>query len=201
MSAIQVETYEVEEVNSDLEAEEDGEYLAMVDRLKLDGQKKLINPDTKEVSPYRKMTDEEFKIFKILFPTSVTVEQYSSHKIPVRVLQVYQHARSLNLYTDIFVWDESTVEITDPVLVGRRKASEYSYSYDILARWGSALAPIEKLKEFANKKAAAFLSKRLEKIKNQVKTLEERKDAFDIVGVCSWNGGFEDITIAGIHNE
>ncbi len=201
MSAVQVETYEVDEVNSDLDTEEDGSYLAMIDRLGLKGQRELVNPETKQVSPYRKMTDEEFKIFKILFPKVISVENYSNHKIPIRVLQVYEHAKSLELYEDISVWDEPAVEITDPVLVGKRKAGSYNYVYDILARWGSALASVEELRELANKKAMAFLNQKIDKLETEIVVLKTRKDAFNIVKVNDWNGCLEEITIDGINYE
>ncbi|MEM1225926.1 MAG: hypothetical protein AAGJ40_09515 [Planctomycetota bacterium] len=90
--------------------------------------------------PYREMTKDELFMYQVLCPASVKVAEYSRSPIPLRVLQVLSHARSLELFSDFYVWDKASQVLKEPVLVAYDK-NEYSWDRKlyILARWGEEL--------------------------------------------------------------
>lgn len=94
---MQTETYEVEKIDqNEMQAlAADGEAALLIEQLGLKGQQTLMTPETKELIPYRVMTKEEHTVFKTLFPQRCAVEEYQQGPIPLRVLQVAAHARTL----------------------------------------------------------------------------------------------------------
>lgn len=140
---MQVETFECTETASEpIEAGE--EAIALIESLGLNGQKALIGNDDKSTrdtrSPYREMRRDEQFVYSMLCPEKVAVDEYDAAPIPLRVLQVMAHAKSLGLFKSFEIWDKESVAVKDPVLVaidGERWNSQATRY--ILARWGEVL--------------------------------------------------------------
>lgn len=147
---MQVETYEVTEETTEgrPKAEVDAVSLQLIEDLGLDGQRQLlVGSDDEDVGtqliPYRRMTEQEVVVYQECFKDRGAVEAYSAGPIPVRILQVIAHAKTL--FEDIEVWGPR-VHDPDPLLVGRRTPERgYGTEYYLLARWGEALVPFEDL--------------------------------------------------------
>lgn len=147
---MQVETFEVQEVAAEpLEACE--EALTLIEELGLEGQKSLTckheASDSDARFPYREMLAEEVRIYGILCPSKVKLEEYKASPIPLRVLQVAAHCMSLNPELQLFVWDKRSAEIKDPVLVAETRGNSWDAGFKrfILARWGEELEHISVL--------------------------------------------------------
>lgn len=148
----------VEEYTSEVKPEviqqlaEDGETLMLLDELELEGQKSLYqssdSTETVKPHPYRTMTAEEMVVFDVCFPTKCEVVKYKQCPIPLRVLQIISHVRSLNNpdMAYIEVWAPKP-GVVDPLLVARK--SHYQGPLYLLARWGSSLTPFKQLQEKA----------------------------------------------------
>lgn len=154
---MQVETYEIEEVSGEMgNMAADAEAIELAERLGLNGQKKLANPETLTRIPYPKLTGVQSIVFRTLFPNKTTVEEYSEGVIPLRVLQVIAYCRENNLYRRLEVWHPEP-GVRDPVLIGTMRESVYHSGDDfLLARWGDALESFEKLVEKAKAKWIAI---------------------------------------------
>lgn len=141
-----VETYEVEKIDqNEMQAlAADGEAALLIEQLGLDGQKSLMSPETKELIPYRVMTKEEHIVFSALFTQRCKVEDYKAGPIPLRVLQVAAHARSLTFpgFGYLEVWYPKQ-GLDDPFLVARQ--SSYQDPVYMLARWGDSLLAFAEL--------------------------------------------------------
>ena len=150
---MQIETYEIEETvvgdGITTPAEVEAEAIGMIETLGLEGQKELLTPKTEDAStvkrvPYPIMSDSEMRGYGACFPVHDDVAQYSAGIIPIRVLQVVEHAKPM--FGKIEVWHDKVID-PDPVLVG-----QVSYNkYRLLARWGEALVPFEELLQKAQK--------------------------------------------------
>jgi len=142
MATIEVETFEIEEMNEEQTPEEmDAEAIALVEAMELDGQKSLhtAGPDGQQSRlPYPKMSTEEFAVYHALFPAEKKIEAYDAGIIPVRVLKLAQEAKEKHGY-ELMVW-AARVFNPDPVLVGKKNNAYY-----LLARWGTALVPYKQL--------------------------------------------------------
>ncbi len=149
---MQVETFEqTEVVGGVLESERSEEALALIEKLGLEGQSKLVSGgDVKTRCPYREMNTKEIEVYSTLFPQRVEIDKYESSMIPLRVLQVAAHAKSLEIYSKILVWSETT-KPTDPLLVGMVGQDSWNAKYHILARWGEALESFDVLYEKAKR--------------------------------------------------
>lgn len=92
---MQVETYEVTELDATGELECEADAVALIEELGLAGQQELITGrgKTKQRMPYRKMTAEEFRVYNTIFGQKVNIRTYSDEPIPLRVLQVAAHAK------------------------------------------------------------------------------------------------------------
>lgn len=145
---MQIETFEqTEVVGGKLEDENSAEALALIETLGLHGQIAMTTKTKENVSvrcPYRVMTKKESRVYEHLYPNKVSIENYRDSMIPLRVLQVAAHAKSLNIYKSITVWCEDG-RPTDPVLVGDIKTGEWQTETHILARWGDALESFDVL--------------------------------------------------------
>lgn len=136
MVTMQVETFEVQEV-----AEEGAdlceEAVRLVEELELEGQRSLSTPDTDaRRNPYRVMTVEEAFVYGVLLPRHVPVQSYADGPIPLRVLQVLAHAKSLNFFKSFEVWCPQVPQPHgDPLLI----ASPNWSTFYPLARWGEVL--------------------------------------------------------------
>lgn len=150
--AMQVETYEVQEVE-DQTIENNEESLELIKSLGLEGQQSLINPEKTTTFPYRKMTKEEGIVYDILLPNKCKVGDFKEEQIPLRVLQVLAHAKNLDFFDDFFVMYPENADVKDPVLYGMKKEG-YNEMRFILARWGEVLQSIPELTKIAMKKFA-----------------------------------------------
>lgn len=116
----------------------------LIEQLGLHGQKSLMTPETKELIPYRVMTKEEHIVFSALFTQRCAVTDYKAGPIPLRVLQVAAHARTVTLpdFEYLEVWYPRQ-GMDDPILVARK--SSYQDPVYMLARWGDSLLPFSEL--------------------------------------------------------
>lgn len=140
---MQIETYEVTECGPQ-GAESEPEALALIESLGLEGQKTLVRGDGGDAAriPYERMNAEQVAVYRTLFPEETLVEKYARGPIPIRVLQVIAHGREL--FGRLVVRSPASAALADPVLIGRNADGDY-----LLARWGEALEPFEKLRERA----------------------------------------------------
>jgi hypothetical protein len=156
---MQVETYEALEVDCEGNVESDSEAVALIEKLGLAGQQKLIRRTESgggtivSRNPYRKLTAEESFVYRELCPEQCKVAEYDAGPIPLRVLQVAAHAA--DHFKELQVWAATSVAIKDPVLVGVKTERVAGRSWDdtvtfILARWGDVLEPFDKLLEKAS---------------------------------------------------
>mgnify|MGYP000212244159 FL=1 len=138
-----VETYECTETAAEpIEATE--EAVAIMESLGLEGQLESSKPDANGNAtrcPYRVMTADEQFAYGVLCPTVSPIEKYKASPIPLRVLQLAAHAKSLDMFEGLVVWDRAEAAIPDPVLVGVAPDGEYTWMKKnyILARWGEQL--------------------------------------------------------------
>lgn len=184
---MQVETFEcTETAHEPIEACE--EAVRLMDELGLDGQKTLVTKSEKtgfdSRCPYREMNGTESFVYRVLCPEESSLKDYGRSPIPLRVLQVAAHAKSLGIFKELRVWDRASPAVKDPVLVGVKKHLQYDWMDGpvfILARWG------EELETFSVLAKRAFDAKReqfvdtLQRIANsiagRIATAREMNDA------------------------
>ena len=149
---------------------EDGETSMLIESLGLSGQAELYKPNDKgqlQVHPYREISAEELVVFGTMFPEKCCVTKFRQSPIPLRVLQIIEHVRSLSdpdmAYLE--VWAPKPGKV-DPILVARK--SYYQSPIFLLARWGSALESFADLKLAAVNKLTAKLTQQLEELKIKV---------------------------------
>ena len=178
MNTLLVETYEVESLNgSEIEnLAAEGEALAIIEQLGLDGQKNL-GGESGSNFPYRQLTAIEHFTFKTLFPNRAKIEDYKAGPIPLRALQVAAFVRQLDSeeFAYLEIWYPAP-GIDDPVLVARKNS--YSDPVYLLARWGAALKPVEELYEQAKGLVSSKTKAKLLKIKQEVETALADPDSF-----------------------
>lgn len=161
---MQVESFEcVETASEPIEATE--EALALIESLGLEGQKEFCSERNGHAtrSPYRKITQEEFFVYRTLCPQRTKLHEYSDGPIPLRVMQIAAHATQLKIGPYLHVWHRAILAVKDPVLVATDSEyiSEWSDRFSdkiwILARWGEELETFHTLIE----RAAASVHERL----------------------------------------
>jgi hypothetical protein len=141
-----VETYEAHEVEEQT-IQDHEECIGLIESLGLIGQKELINPDKTNKFPYRKMTAEESFVYGLLLPKNCIIEEFKESQIPLRVLQIYAHAKTLEFFTSFEVLFSPNSDEKDPVLIGKKQGnSSWEFQRFLLARWGEVLEPFEELK-------------------------------------------------------
>jgi len=142
---MQVETYEATETTVD-GAECTQDAVQLMRELELDGQLKRLEQSNGVANPYRKMTAEEAFVYQRVCPKRTRLNEYDSGWVPLRVLQVAAHARTM--FTTLLVLHPEDVRI-DPVLVGTSTKYNALHTRDddhILARWGEVLLPLAELR-------------------------------------------------------
>lgn len=165
---MQVETYEVEPQSTEIASlAADGEAAMLIEQLGLDGQRSLVNQKTGTVCPYRLITAEEKAVFETLFPQKAAAKDYKSGPIPLRVLQCIAHVRELERADMAYlqVWYPKDGK-DDPVLVAR--SDYYTNPIYLIARWGLALLPFEKLREMAIEKMTASAKAALSRARSEI---------------------------------
>jgi hypothetical protein len=146
---MQVETFECQETATET-TEISQEAIALVERLNLAGQLSLIDRssdiEVPQRCPYRQMKADEQFVYTLLCPNKESVDHYAGSPIPLRVLQVLEHAKSLNIFESFHIWSAEG-QIKDPVLVAMQPVacSTWSKLVFILARWGDKLDAFSQL--------------------------------------------------------
>lgn len=154
---MQVETFECTETASEpIEATE--EAIELMKSLGMEGQLGLTKKDDNGNDtrcPYREMTADELFVYGVLCPAKYEVSDYDLSPIPLRVLQIASHAKSLDMFDKLVIWDRESAAVVDPVLVGNiRTKGQFGTSDDktyILARWGATLDSFVTLLDQATK--------------------------------------------------
>lgn len=148
---MEIETYEIEQAASEATAmAQDGAALELIESLGLEGQKRLLNPETGTRNPYRVMDDYEQTVYNAVLTEHVELNAYDADTIPLRVLQVAAHAKECGLFHKIEIWYAPPATLKDdPILVGYARKSSYESTLHILARWGKSLLPLEQLEAMA----------------------------------------------------
>lgn len=179
---MQVETYEEKETVQDDEiaaAMMEGEAAMLIESLELEGQKKLFTSSNGAMAPhpYRAMTKEEAAVFGILFPNITEATAYSDGPMPLRILQVISHVKSLAREDMAFIGVMHPEKfVDDPVLFAQK--THWSGTRYILARWGKALEPFEDLKKKAFQKATEATASKLRNIQRQIQMLIDQGDDY-----------------------
>lgn len=172
---MKIETYEVEPAETEIESlANDSEARAICESLGLAGQLSLSDNETETTFPYRRMTAIEQRVFEIHCPIKTPLESYKSDPIPVRVLQVAQHAKSCNFCKVFYVWHPKDARL-DPILTGHTD-SIYSGEAYLLARWGAVWKDFDQLLTEAK---AIWRKRRVAKIKNSISKLEGHLNGAD----------------------
>lgn len=156
--AVQVETYEVEEIPGGTTPEIETEAAALIEKLGLKGQTELLAPKGERVQ-FPEMTAQEHAVYGELFPQRTPVADYAAALIPLRVLQLIAYATEQEQFTSIEVWHKR-VRDPDPILVGKRKGDKVF----LMARWGDALQPFARLAEEARAHATVRIRGVLQKV-------------------------------------
>jgi hypothetical protein len=185
---MQIETYEAisldeqhGEIVNELVSEE---AMSIIDALGLDGQKELLSEhetDGESVTtraPYRTMTAEESAIFGAVLPRHVTIDRYNDAPIPLRVLQVAAHARTIDMFNRIEVWCPANPAAPDPLLIAW-SGKEFSRDRKafILARWGEVLEPLDVLRDKAAQILRTNVVAKIEEAREELNGLERGLDA------------------------
>jgi hypothetical protein len=170
---MKIETYECEELRGSeaTTMAADAEAIELIEKLGLEGQRKLANPDTCTREPYREMTKLELFVWSSVCPEKTEVTQYRLSPIPLRVLQVIAYARELGIYTRLEVWHPKQVK-EDPILVGVPNNEQWSSKRHLIARWGDVLVPFAELQERAKEVMARNFAAALDEIKQEVTRAE-----------------------------
>lgn len=167
-----VETFECEETKSE-HIECSDEAVKIIEEMGLSGQQKLIsrvNDERPTRCPYRKATKEEKTVYGLICPSQGKLSEYADAPIPLRVLQVAMHAKSLNFFEEFVVWSATSADVKDPVLFATRKEpGTYgpTTEYYILARWGDALDEWPAMLKIAGEKWK-------DKVRDHIQSLQDR---------------------------
>lgn len=171
-----VETFE-QKVEHHPEACEEASRL--IEELGLVGQQTLTNPEQAETRcPYRQWHADEMEVYSLLCPSTDKAEDYDADTIPLRVLQVLAHAKSLEIYETFRVLHAANPAVKDPVLVGVPTGQQWSRSkWHILARWGAELDEFPVLADKAARLKAAKMLDEVLKVRAEVEVIVARVEA------------------------
>lgn len=176
---MEIETYEQNEITPEgIESNE--EQIALINELGLEGQQSLISGDGVDLCPYPLMTDEERYIYKTILPKKSSIEEYKDGPIPLRVLQVIAHAKTLDTFKYLYIYSEPSIDVDDPILIGTNESYwdlDHNNPVWLLARWGKELAPLHELKVMADKINSTRLvqkfSKRIDDMKMAIQRIHD----------------------------
>ena len=157
---MEIETFEVIDVQDGIgEADNPEEFARLTEAMGLTGQRAFVKGDPEEGSvttvPYRVITRDENFAYRELCPKKREPDAYRNGPIPVRVLQVLEHARSTDFFEDFQIWSADSAAIPYPVLIGihypnGKAAESWNKKHFLLARWGAVLEAVPALLEKAN---------------------------------------------------
>jgi hypothetical protein len=166
--AMKVEEFSTVELTSAGDVDSAEQVKALVEQLDLTGQKKFVSGESTETFCYRKMTLQEDAVYGAICPSRTKLVEYADSLMPLRVLQIAAHAKSLNVFDDLVVWHPENADMRDPVLVGVQKIKNQWGGTDdhlyLLVRWGTALKPFVECVEEARKIIAAKAKTELQDI-------------------------------------
>lgn len=166
---MKVETYECQETIAE-HPEIAEEAIKYIEELGLKGQISLLSPKTEEKPqsrcPYRKMKKDERFIYRTLCPDTFSAEAFSECPIPIRVLQVFSHAKSLGIFKKYQIWCTGS-QAKDPILVAY-DSDAWNAEPFILARWAEELDEWSILVKKATQKIKENWKLKLAKIKDEV---------------------------------
>jgi hypothetical protein len=166
---MQIETFEVEQTSSEIAVlAQDAAAVELCEKLGLKGQLTRSESKTLTRNPYRQIQADEAFVYAVLCPERTRPEEYSAEPIPLRVLQVFSHAKELGIYDRFEIWSARHASVKDPVLVGIIKQGGWQDVVYILARWGKELIPVDEMLPAAYKKWHAERMAALLKVKGQV---------------------------------
>lgn len=178
---MKIETYEVEPAETEIEGlANDSEARAICESLGLTGQLSLSDNETETTFPYRRMTAIEQRVFEIHCPIKTELAKYKSDPIPVRVLQVAQHAMSCGVCKEFYVWHPKDARL-DPILTGHTQ-NIYSGEIYLLARWGAVWKEFDQLlaeaKTIWREKRIAQIKKSIFELEGHIKGVDSDADLF-----------------------
>ncbi len=175
MAEIQIEEFTEQELSSSGIQDNLEEIKQTVEKLGLEGQTKFLNQEAKGTFPYRKITKEESNIYSILCSSRTELKSYGDSLIPLRVLQIAAHADSTGFFKTLYVLHPENGDMSDPILLGvHEEVRQESWGKNtitelyILARWGTVLEPLSKLRELAKQKAIDKIRTNLGEIKQKL---------------------------------
>ena len=166
------EVYTIEQEGFGLDAlVADGENALLRDTLDLPEMK--LKDSNAAPFKFRQLTENESKVFKVLFPVGTALEKYYSF-VPNEVLEALKDFRETcptRLHGSPRVWHAKDYD-PDPVLVqGFQKNPDYNFAsgYYLIARWGKALPPFEELQYTAFHRWRAQRLNKLRALKQELK--------------------------------
>lgn len=188
---MQVETFECQEtITEPVDASE--EAIRLIESMQLGGQLSLVRPKTEDSTaarcPYRKIRGDEQFVYRLLCPQSASLERFAECPIPLRVLQIAAHAKSLEMFDEFEVWS-ATGEVKDPVLIAQKKTGSWQYDIFILARWGDVLDEWGILVTKAMEKWRAKVRAQLTTIRAEIAVDEQKLDAMSLDRAAVKEGG------------
>lgn len=146
---MEVQSYLIEDAEALISDPSEMEnFKQLIEELGLEGQQELIG-DGGTACPFPVMERGTKRVLETVFPKKTEVKAFRSEVIPIRVLSLIALAEREKYFDRIHVWHSETHE--DPVVVGQ-KGSEWSGEHYLIARWGTALLPMERLYEMALEK-------------------------------------------------
>ena len=178
---MKVETFEIELTeNNTVTGQVEAEALELIESLGLKGQEDFIGKDeetdVKRVIPYRKATEDQRNIVKLLFPELTPVEEFQEEPIPLRVLQVIAFVKQNCSDEMPYIGIHHVRGVDkDPVLVGKKNS--WDSEFFLLARWGDALESWEKLHAKAEKLWVKQTKTKLASIKAEIASIEAQVGA------------------------
>jgi hypothetical protein len=133
------------------------------------------------------MSEEEQVIYGAILTEKTDVANFKEHLIPLRVLQIYEHAKSLGIFKDFMVWYSKSAQVKDPVLTCVK-----GNTFFLLARWGEVLQPLSELRELAGKilkiKYKNAYKSAFEELQSILKRIEEMTGEEFILGKSAFRG-------------
>lgn len=170
----------IEEETKELTFEEDKleEWKGKIDELGLEGQKKLLDGENERPVPFKYMNEKLIRIFKILCPSTVELENYCKTPIPLEVLGIIYLCKKDKYFDSIKVWYDDVNP--DPIVIGERGDERY-----MIARWGDEKLNIDKL--FEKAKTRMMNDKKVE-IQSKISKLNGMYNEIEYL-VCKWLNG------------
>lgn len=157
---MQIESFKIESKTTELDTiAQDINAIELIAQLGLTGQQKLVNTKEQTRVAFRKMTLVEVEVYSLLFPEKSKVEEFETEIIPIRVLSLLKEAKDSAFFIKFEVWHSRTKK-EDPILIGiTGKLDPQTWNPTwvsnaqnwLIARWGEALLPFDKLCEQAKK--------------------------------------------------